>query len=66
MAREAGNGIQSWYSEIGNNPKSAELWVNGMADPHNLTQAELLQFFFHIFTIRVNKYVAETTSFFGR
>ena len=46
MAREAGNGIQAWYSAIGNNQNSAELWMKGMANADNLSQAELLQFFF--------------------
>ena len=51
MAREAGNGIQAWYSAIGNNQNSAELWTKGMANPDNLSQAELLQFFFLIQSI---------------
>ncbi len=46
MAREAGNGIQSWYLTIGNSPESSNLWINGMANPDNLSNEQLLQFFF--------------------
>ncbi len=48
MAREAGNGIQSWYLTIGNNPESSKIWINGMANPDNLSKEQLLQFFFLI------------------
>jgi len=46
MAREAGNGIQSWYLTIGNSPESSKIWINGMANPDSLSQEQLLQFFF--------------------
>jgi len=48
MAREAGNGIQSWYLTIGTSPESSKIWINGMANPDRLSKEQLLQFFFQI------------------
>jgi hypothetical protein len=41
---DATGGIQLWYQELGSNPATAELFLNGMADPDALSKRDQFQF----------------------
>ena len=41
---DATTAMQAWYQELGSNPHSATLFLDGMADPDSLSQKDQFQF----------------------
>ncbi len=47
-ANETFAALSSWYSELGNNRESSEIFYHGMTDPDSLTPEELFQFVMNV------------------
>ena len=45
-ANETTSAISAWYSDIGNNQQSAELFAKGLVDPESLSSGELAQYMY--------------------
>lgn len=48
---DATGGIQAWYQELGSNPQTAELFLNGMANPGALPRQDQFQFLMLVHSI---------------